>query len=284
MPYVVYNSYVPEFVCAHGGDTSISFKAGACDNASDAVTTAYTYAQGWQVPANYLTAGKVLRITYDMVLYSGASAPQITFNNSWGGTPNSQSGSGTQIFSNGISGVTSSVAGFAFSWVCTLTAYAGPSASSPISYVCSVPAINGAATVFGANQTSAGYISVATNTANYLPLGLRYTQLTGMGSGTYTSGITATGTTGQTCTLTAFNGSGGSAATATVALTGTNTIASSTPLVITNTGYGYTGTSTSATAGNGTATCSGTATITTVLGGSQGNALGIYHMMVEAMN
>lgn len=83
-------------------------------------------------------------------------------------------------------------------------------------------------------------------------------------SGTYTSGITATGTVGQTCTLTALNG-GGSGATATVALTGTDTIAGSTALVITAGGTGYGSAPTSATAGNGTATCSGTATISTVI-------------------
>lgn len=82
-------------------------------------------------------------------------------------------------------------------------------------------------------------------------------------SGTYTSGITATGSTGQTCTLTSFNDS--STATATVALTSTNTIAGSTALVITSPGTGATAAPTSATAGSGTATCSGTATISTVL-------------------
>lgn len=107
---------------------------------------------------------------------------------------------------------------------------------------------------------------------NYCNLGAAFT-VGGVGSGTYTSGITTTGTTGQTCALTAFNGTAGTGAAATVALTGTNTIAGGTALVITNTGVGYTAVSTSATAGNGTATCSGTAAITTVLGGQQGNAI-----------
>jgi hypothetical protein len=83
-------------------------------------------------------------------------------------------------------------------------------------------------------------------------------------SGTYTSGITATGTVGQTCALTAFNGAG-SSATATVALTGTNTIAGGTALVVTAGGSGYTSAPTSSTAGNGTATCSGTAVVATVI-------------------
>lgn len=83
-------------------------------------------------------------------------------------------------------------------------------------------------------------------------------------SGTYTSGITATGSSTQTCTLTGFNNS--STATATVALTGTNTIASGTPLVITSQGSGATSAPTNATAGSGTATCSGAAVVVTQLG------------------
>jgi len=83
-------------------------------------------------------------------------------------------------------------------------------------------------------------------------------------AGTYTSGITATGTVGQTCVLGSLNG-GGTAGAATVALTGTNAIAGSTALVITAAGSGYTSAPTSATASSGTATCSGTAVISTSL-------------------
>lgn len=86
----------------------------------------------------------------------------------------------------------------------------------------------------------------------------------GIASGTYTSGISATGTVGQTCALSGFN-NGNSGATATVALTGTNTIAGGTALVITLPGSGNASTSTSATAANGTATCSGTAVVVTAL-------------------
>jgi len=86
-------------------------------------------------------------------------------------------------------------------------------------------------------------------------------------SGTYTSGGTITGTTGQTCNL-AFIGGGGTGATATVALTGTNTIASATAVTMTPTGQsGYTSTATTATLSSGSAACSGTATVVTVLGG-----------------
>ena len=82
-------------------------------------------------------------------------------------------------------------------------------------------------------------------------------------SGTYTSGITATGTTGQTCYLSGLNGGGFVQNYITVALTGTNTIASSTALTITGSTGAFTSAPTSATAGSGTATCSGTAVIST---------------------
>jgi trimeric autotransporter adhesin len=80
---------------------------------------------------------------------------------------------------------------------------------------------------------------------------------------TYSSGGTITGSTGQTCDLSNFNGVNG--ATATVALTSQNTIASGTKLTITNAGSGGTTPPTTATLTNGTATCSGTANVATSL-------------------
>jgi hypothetical protein len=88
---------------------------------------------------------------------------------------------------------------------------------------------------------------------------------TDLGSGTYTSGGTISGTTGQTCTLASFNDSC-SGSTATVALTGSGTIAGGTPLTVTAAGTSCTSAPTSATLGSGTATCSGTATVSTALG------------------
>src|ERR1019366_10488298 len=72
-----------------------------------------------------------------------------------------------------------------------------------------------------------------------------------------------TGSAGQTCSLSNFNGVTG--ATASVALTGTNTIASGTHLTITSEGSGGITPPTTATLGNGTATCSGTANVITAL-------------------
>lgn len=112
---------------------------------------------------------------------------------------------------------------------------------------------------------SNGYVI---STPNTFLLSTNYTVTTGsLYSGTYTSGGSITGTSGQTCNLT-YIGGGGTGATATVTLTGTNTIASGTAVVMTPSGQsGYSSTSTSATLSSGTATCSGTATVATVLGG-----------------
>ena len=129
----------------------------------------------------------------------------------------------------------------------------------------------------GLTGTSLPPLAISTSSSQVLSLQLKY-KPTGVASGTYTSGGTITGTTGQTCTLASFNDS--STATATVALTGTNTIASATALTITARGGGATAAPTTATLGSGTATCSGTATISTVLGGSSGNALLMYGLVL----
>jgi hypothetical protein len=91
----------------------------------------------------------------------------------------------------------------------------------------------------------------------------------GVASGTYTSGGTISGSAGQTCTLSSFNG-GGSGTTAAVALTGSNVIASGTWLTVTAVGSGYTSAPTSATLSNGTASCSGTATVSTTIAPTYG--------------
>lgn len=107
--------------------------------------------------------------------------------------------------------------------------------------------------VFGSNSatvaaTSAGIESTYSSTTN---------------TPVYLSGGTITGSKGQTCNLSSFNGVIG--ATATVALTGKNAIASSTQLTVTSPGYGGTNPPTTATLSNGTATCSGTASVQTAL-------------------
>ncbi len=105
------------------------------------------------------------------------------------------------------------------------------------------------------DQTNDPTIIVTCTTAPY----------SGLGSGTYTSGITTTGTVGQTCSI-AITGGGGTGATATVALTGTNTIAGGTALVVTAAGSGFVTTPTTGTVSAGTASaCSGTPVLATVL-------------------
>lgn len=104
---------------------------------------------------------------------------------------------------------------------------------------------------FGSND-----LSVAASSA-----GIVSTYDPTLGTPTYVSGGTITGSKGQTCNLSGFNGVTG--ATGTVALTGSNTIAQGTQLTITSAGYGATTAPTSATLSNGTATCSGTATVST---------------------
>lgn len=82
--------------------------------------------------------------------------------------------------------------------------------------------------------------------------------------GTVTSGISATGPTNSTCTITVTSGSVN--ATLVVQLTSLNTIASGTAFSVKNGLSGiFTTAPTSGTATNGTAACSGTAVISTVL-------------------
>ncbi len=126
----------------------------------------------------------------------------------------------------------------------------------------------------GANQNGQNYSTgpfATTTAAQPLTLVAQYTNVSGVALGTYTSGGTITGSAGQTCTLSSFNGATGT--TATVALTGTNVVASGTALTMTYRGYGATAAPTSATLGNGTATCSGAATITSTIGPQQGIAV-----------
>jgi hypothetical protein len=87
--------------------------------------------------------------------------------------------------------------------------------------------------------------------------------------GIYVSGATVTGSTGQSCNVSGFNG-GGSGASALVHLTGSNTLASGAPLYFADgsMGIGYTSAPTSATLSNGSATCSGTISVITQVSGT----------------
>ena len=81
---------------------------------------------------------------------------------------------------------------------------------------------------------------------------------------TYTSGITATGSAAQTCTLT-FTG-GTTQAVGTVKLSTTNTVTTGSVVTFSTVGTGYIAPPVTATASNGIATCSGTVVVATALG------------------
>ena len=86
-----------------------------------------------------------------------------------------------------------------------------------------------------------------------------------LSTGSYTSGGSGSGSPGQTCILSAFNG-GGSGATGIIYIGGSSVLPSgSGGITFTNLGSGYTSAPTSATLSSGSATCSGTATISTTL-------------------
>lgn len=102
-----------------------------------------------------------------------------------------------------------------------------------------------------------------------------YLQNSILASGTYTSGGSVTGSSGQTCVVNTFNG-GGTGAAATVALTGSNVIAGGTALVVTAAGTQYTSAPTTAVLHNGTATCSGAIVVATVLNVPATNVTGYF--------
>ena len=109
-------------------------------------------------------------------------------------------------------------------------------------------------------QGTVGSIVFCSNPSVCDPLNLVGTEVS---SGTYVSGITATGASGATCDIT-ITGGGGTGATATVALSGTNTLTSGTALTMVTHGSGYTSPPTTGTVSNGTATnCAGTPVLTT---------------------
>ena len=129
-------------------------------------------------------------------------------------------------------------------------------------------AISATQDTFNVSQLAAPITSFVINSASNPERIIIRIQQSAIGvlSGTYTSGITATGSATQTCILTASNGSGTSAA-FTVALTGSNTIAGGAALAVTTAGSGYNTAPTAATVASGTATCSGTAVISTLVAG-----------------
>ncbi len=128
------------------------------------------------------------------------------------------------------------------------TSAPGCSSASPCDITSTVGPIPFTSNDFSIAASSSGIQSTYSGTTN---------------SPTYTSGGTISGSVGQTCKLSDFNGVTG--ATASVALTAVNTIASGSRLSVTDQGTGGTLPPTTATLSNGTAKCSGTANVLTSL-------------------
>lgn len=261
---------VSDLICAHAGDTTINSLT--CTNTVTDATGAYqNFATLWSQPASFWTAGREVEVCGDFEYYSSTTAPTVFYQLQRGG-PNQLYG----VFGALTGGGGKSNVGFPLCWrlkASDSVAHVYTTLISPYAFATSnqfnVANVVAQPTSFGAGSNTVG-------------IGFQFSA-TGIASGTYTSGISATGTIGQTCTLSSFN-NGNASGTATVALTGTNTIAVGTALVITNTGNGSTSAATSATAGNGTATCSGTATVATVLGGAQGNGVWLQALHVAYIN
>ena len=104
----------------------------------------------------------------------------------------------------------------------------------------------------GQKVTLAGMQSTSKVQASYpdCTISVFISNSSGVQSGTYTSGGSATGAPGDTCTVT-FIGGGGLGATATVPLSAINTLSSGTAFTILTNGVNYTSTPTSATLTSG---------------------------------
>jgi len=259
-------------ICAHANDTSVTFVGGSttCNNTTtDSISggTPQYFSQVFTVPANYFTvSGKSLHITANLAAWSTSTAPTNTLRLYHASTIGSNQGGATSVTAS------MSHAIFSASWVVTATSAAdGHVITSPI-YI-GTPGALASATYNATTQP------VAAGTSGYNIQIWPFWSATGVASGTYTSGGSITGNTSQTCTCATFNNSC-SGTTATIALTGTNTIAGGTAWAITNTGIACASAPTSCTLGSGTATCSGTATISTTLGGAQGNAMQLLGLTV----
>jgi hypothetical protein len=225
-----------------------------CQNTTDVLTTSIQYFANNQYSISSVTAGATYAQKYLAAYWSTSTAPSVQFWLNYGSTV---------LYQNVTNAAPEASQG---------------GAPADVEWDLVAPANNlviadllvanlSAATASKPNYDSPRNVSGS----GALKMGIGYSA-TGLGSITsYTSGATVTGSSGQTCLLTAFNDSDTNA-TATATLTASNTLSGAT-FAVTNTGYGATAAPTTATVGSGTATCSGTGTFVTVLGGAQGNAM-----------
>jgi hypothetical protein len=273
-PVRVLQSSTPasDLICAHAGDTSISAESGTltCGNGADA-TTDTEFATTWTIPATGAwAAGRCYRFSGAFQIWTTATAPQLK-------DFALVAAVGQIVTMTSAFAPQASLTGAGFGAIWGVTSF-DATPSVVLGQALAGPSIPGAS--FQNTGNSQGAATSGFGSWSTIGVHFKYNTMTGVKSGTYTSGGSIAGSTSQTCTLGTFN-NGNTGATATVALTGTNTIAGGTALTITNTGYGSTSAATSATLGNGTATCSGTATIATVLGGAQGNGIRLQNLIVE---
>ena len=259
-------SVFPTGITAISGGSGATVAFSSCNNATDSISSAVQFVNGYTIPGGTMVSGTRYRLTaefgmygtatpehYDMSLGYGSSA--VAYNASSITPPASMAGKG-----------------FANSWALT---YGGSSRLYGDFLSLNMPG----ATSSNYNSTAQPITGISTSSDQLLTAGVFYGSTFGVASGVCNDagnkcGVTGlSGTVGQTVLLTAFNGTGCTGVTATVYLTGSSVIANGTPIYVTNTGTGCSVVSTAATCASGTASCSGSAALTTVLGGVQGNAM-----------
>ena len=233
-----------------------------CENATDA-TAAFTsgsaYFQYNPLPLSPFVAGRPQTHTAVMSYYTTASAPAVhtTATINTGSSP----GFTYNLYTSGALTPAASLTGQSGQLsVTALPLAVGSTGPLEVSQV-----FQGPFTTTSAQSTLGALQSINTSSVWNSWVSVYFAAI-GLGSITSGSGGTITGQT--TCTLATFNDSD-TGATATVNFPTAGSWTSAT-FVVTNTGYGATAAPTSATLGGG---CSGTATLVTVLGGAQGNAV-----------
>jgi hypothetical protein len=217
--------------------------------------------------------------TADMVIWTGAVAPGLYLS----AEASQFSTLGTVMWSpNALSTVGTSLSHqfFSATWGVTVDAANDGKVDTAMT-----AATGSAASI--ANNNFHGLLPITLSNVNYFQVS-PYWRATGLKSGICNDAGNKCGFSSLACatndviTLGTFNNSCVAATAATVACTGTNAIANGTAIVVTNTGISCTsGTALTASgtcAGN---TCTGSAAITGVLGGPQGEALQLLHLAVQ---
>jgi hypothetical protein len=231
----------------------------ACANTTnDAISgTPYTFANSYTTPANMVAAGSYQRFVSNVGVFSPSSSPASIANTGlrlvYGAKTIYENESTIALSSNGV-GI-----GGVLSWSLT-----GLTTTQGFGNLSSTTAYSSAANGSWSNiiiTPSVGLTTAASTITDSI-----YFTATGVASAAYASGGTLSGT--GNVSLATFNDSC-SGTTATMAVSGGTAGA----ITITARGGACTTAPTTATCTSGTATCTGTVTLTSVLGGSPGNAV-----------